>query len=199
MRLATALLAASAVSFGALAISAPARATAFITTICTETASGGCVQELPVGGTTVTVASDGEAPFDPFGAGYDTSDGIQLDAQWVPKKTIGWNQLPNSNTWVLPACDGSGSCENGKVDEPIGEWRVPDQALSVNLAIFKIREADGSLSDVIKMFNSNGGVDVTFDSSPGGAVPEVSTWALMLLGVGVTGAMLRRRTALAVA
>ena len=37
---------------------------------------------------------------------------------------------------------------------------------------------------------SNSGFSAVFS---GGGVPEISTWAMMLLGVGVTGANLRRR------
>jgi hypothetical protein len=170
--------------------------------LCTEGASTGCVMSLGTGGTSITVGSDGEATFDPFGAGSDTSDGIQFDSQWVGANTTGWVELtgPNSlggNTWVLPACDSGGTCENGNVNEPVGTWEIPGatwSGLDGSAYVWGIGESGGGgWSDIITAYNgtdANGGIGafLSFNSSP---VPEPATWAMMLLGVGLVGAGLR--------
>src|SRR6266496_6491126 len=86
-------------------------------TVCTED-SGGCVVDLLHGlfpGFEVTAASDEESGFDPFGAGFDTSDGIQFGPGFGDAGEIftfigqaGWVQIVdpnnlNAQTWVLPA------------------------------------------------------------------------------------------------
>jgi len=76
-----------------------------ITSLCTEGAVTGFVVGLPVGGTTVIVASDGESRFDPWGFGADTIEQIALP------------RLHNSTVrrrehLLLPGCV-SGVCENG--------------------------------------------------------------------------------------
>jgi pyruvate-formate lyase-activating enzyme len=58
--------------------------------LCTETDSGGCVGSFTLATTTgstitVTAASDGISFFDPFGAGFDTSDGLQMTTKGVPE------------------------------------------------------------------------------------------------------------------
>jgi hypothetical protein len=45
-----------------------------------EDSTAGFVGPIPTAVPTITIASDGETHFDPFGAGYDTSDGIQFTA-----------------------------------------------------------------------------------------------------------------------
>jgi hypothetical protein len=60
-------------------------------TLCTETASSGCIAALTTNTTngstiTLTFAFDGESrPFDPFGAGFDTSDGLKVTTKGVPE------------------------------------------------------------------------------------------------------------------
>jgi hypothetical protein len=187
---------ASAVSSLALLFGAGSAAAA-IQFLCTETDSGGCVMQLPLTGTTVTVASDGEQSFDPFSSGGDTSDGIQLDGIWVGLHTAGWNLIPGTNTWVLPACDGNGVCENGNVNEPIGQWIAPGFTLTIATQVYGIYESDGSLSDLVTVFNDNTGtVNITFNSN---AVPEPAAWGMMLVGFGAVGALARRRNKVALA
>jgi len=54
--------------------------------ICLDSAAAGCVatsspiQMVGDGAIIITIASDGETFFDPFGAGFDTSDGIQFQS-----------------------------------------------------------------------------------------------------------------------
>jgi hypothetical protein len=47
-------------------------------------------------GVSVNVASDGEVPFDPFGAGFDTSDGIQFTGNVVAGPNV-----PEASTWAM--------------------------------------------------------------------------------------------------
>jgi hypothetical protein len=59
------------------------------TVLCTET-DAGCVASFALKtttGSTVTLtgAFDGESNFDPFGAGFDISDGLQVTAKGVPE------------------------------------------------------------------------------------------------------------------
>src|SRR6516162_520593 len=60
--------------------------------LCTEDPAAGCIVQLPVSGTTMIVASDGEAGFDPWGFGADTSDQVALDSIWVGG--AGWTPCP---------------------------------------------------------------------------------------------------------
>lgn len=71
--------------------------------------------------------------------------------------------------------------------------RFPGTAFSVqNLtAIFTI----DSISEPIEFTNAALGYQLSAGAGGGGAVPEPSTWAVMILGFGLAGAALRRRTA----
>jgi hypothetical protein len=187
-------LTATALAVGTLAVPTLITATpaaAAITFLCTETDAGGCVIQLPITGSTIIVASDGESAFDPFGAGYDTSDGISLDSIWVPVSTPTWVQLPGTNTWVIPACDVS-DCEDANIPEGIGQWAAPGFTLTIPTVYFGIYESDGSLSDLITLYNDDTGtVNISFNSS---VVPEPASWTMMLVGFGAMGTMVRRRT-----
>src|SRR5688572_20369675 len=79
----------------ATCVSIPAHAQTVV--LCTETDAGvtagdaaegrtmgGCVATIPTSAPPLLVASDGEVPFDPFGAGFSVSDAIVLNASWLP-------------------------------------------------------------------------------------------------------------------
>ncbi len=164
-------------------------ASASITYLCTESASGGCVQQLPITGSTITAASDGEGVFNPFNYSTDTSDGLQLDGIWQAVSTPGWVQIAGTNTWVIPACNSTG-CENADIFEGIGHWFAPGYTLTVPPITYGIYELDGSLSDKITLYNdATGTVNILFNSS----IPEPSSWAMMLIGFGSLGTLARRR------
>jgi hypothetical protein len=153
-------------------------------------------------GTHYIVASDGESYFDPFGAGYDTSDGLNFSAvpfTWTQVAGGAWTALGNQ-TWVLPATIPGCGSENSTTCEPVGDFVSPTPWTAGAIGTWKIMEADGSLSDVILTFNTPNGAELRFYSDP--SVPEPATWAMMLIGVGGLGAAMRsqrRRQAVAVA
>ena len=166
----------------------------------TEDSAAGYVGVIPTSSPAVTVASDGESAFDPFGAGFDTSDGIQLNSSWAPDPAFasafgpnGWQQLPGTFTWVLPACNG-GVCENGNVSEPVGKWDfLPGSGWQPGTKSVYMLEGAGVLSDTVIVANDgvNGvGATITFNSN---AVPEPATWAMMLVGFAGIGYAARRR------
>jgi hypothetical protein len=166
-----------------------------------EDSTNGWVGAIPGSAPALMVASDGESHFDPFGAGFDTSDGIQLNSDWGPDpafaaafKTGFWTQLPGTFTWVLPACNSSG-CENSNIVEPIARWDFLPGGFwgQPGDASLRILESDRSFSDKVTIANNGPGGEATVTFQSGG-VPEPAMWALMLSGFGLAGAALRRRT-----
>ena len=189
--------AAAAVLASALTFGLHSQALAFGYAKFVEDPVAGFVGPIPTSAPAITVASDGEAPFDPFGAGFDTSDGIELNAGWTPDPAYAaafaagnWTQLPGTSTWVLPACI-AGICENGPVPELIAKWDFLGGAWAPGTLGLLLYDSDGSFSDQITVANDgpNGTATITFKSD--GAVPEPSAWVMMLSGIGAIGASLR--------
>lgn len=182
---------------GSLALGLSTPAMAFGVLKVTEDPTTGWVGVIPTSSPAITVGSDGEAPFDPFGAGYDTSDGIVLNSNWAPDPAYAaafapgyWTQLPGTFTWVLPACNKSG-CENANIFEPIAKWDfIPGGGWNPGTLSIFMYEADGSLSDIVRVANDGpgGSATITFQSG----VPEPSAWAMMLLGFAGIGYAARR-------
>jgi hypothetical protein len=145
--------------------------------------------------TSYQVASDGEVAFHPFGATFDTSDG--LDFSLVP---FVWDQAADSSwtnighqTWVLPASTAACGAENEPVCEPVGHFISPTPWTPDAIGTWLILEGPGgALSDRIVTFNSPLGAELKFYSDPF-AVPEPATWAIMLTGLAGMGAVLRAR------
>jgi hypothetical protein len=159
-----------------------------------ETVTDGFVGNIP--GSTITVASDGEDSFQPFGATFDISDGIQLTSSWIPVTATGafatgfWQELAGTNTWVLPATIPGCGSENEPTCEPVAEWFDAGFHWGEGNESLQINEADGSLSDLVTISNTADGATITFASDPIN-VPEPATWGLMFVGLGALGAMLR--------
>jgi hypothetical protein len=170
-----------------------------------EDAVDGFVGAIPTSSPPIMVGSDGESHFDPFGAGYDTSDGIQLNDSWAPDPAYAdafapgfWTQLPGTFTWVLPACNSSG-CENGRIVEPVAKWDfLGGSGWNPGTTGLKLFDSDGKISDIITVANDGvrGAATITFASVE---VPEPGAWALMLIGFGGVGAALRSRRRMAIA
>jgi hypothetical protein len=185
-----------------------AGATAGTKVLGTEGESG-FVGDLFMGafaGFSYTVASDGEAPFDPFGAGYDTSDGLDLSydhtqVSWVQAPDSHWNAI-RDQVWVLPAVTDCGA-ENEPECEPVGHWVATDGAFwrPETTGTWLILEGpNGGLSDRIVTYNVDGVANIQFYSDPSLGVPEPMSWTLMVTGFGMLGAgarLLRRRQSMA--
>lgn len=173
--------------------------------LCTEDPGTGCIADIPTASPTLTVASDSEGGFDPFLAGFDTSDGIQLNENWVPDPAFaasfgpfGWQLIPGTFTWVLPADLGPCLSENETICEPVGKWYIPGATWNAATPdTLLMLEGDGSVSDIILVnyTGPGGSAAITFMSDPF-ATPEPATMTMLGLGlVGVGIASRRRKSA----
>ena len=159
--------------------------------------------------TSYLVASDGESAFDPFGAGFDTSDGINFSG--VPFVWNQWHAGTWTNigfqTWVLPASIPGCGSENNTTCEPAGHFWSPTPWNPLAIGTYLILEPPGdtgtlhgtsNMSDEIITWNdAHGTAHLDFYSDPNGS-PEPSTWAMMLLGfagLGFAGYRARKATA----
>jgi hypothetical protein len=155
------------------------------------------------------VASDDETPFDPFHAGYDTSDGLNFSGV-LTNLGVTWQQAPGSTwtplgneTWVLPATIPGCGAENEPTCEPVGHFWSPGVPWNPGFTgTWVINEAGGGSSDVLVLFNdASGNGNLLFSSDPS-LIPEPSTWAMMLLGfagLGFAGYRARKQSAALVA
>ena len=95
--------------------------------------------------TSYLVASDGEANFDPFGFGADTSDGINFSG--VPFVWNQWHAGTWTNigfqTWVLPASIPGCGSENNTTCEPAGHFWSPTPWNPLAIGTYLILEPPG--------------------------------------------------------
>jgi hypothetical protein len=151
-------------------------------------------------GVTFNVASDGEGGFDPFNAGYDTSDGIQfanLGNFTVTSLNTAWNAVASTvgPTWVFPAVSPTCGNENEPTCEPTGIFDI-NTSWSGTPSYIVIYDATGAISDIITGDSNgpNGTFELKFYSDPNLPVPEPGT--LMLFGVAAGVALVLKRRAL---
>ncbi len=104
---------------------------------------------------------------------------------------FGFNWGASNESWVLAAFDVNNVL--------LGSYSVPESQFS-NAGDFYGIAANGISRGVLTQTSfGDGPVDyviidnLRFAASQQGAVPEPSTWAMMLFGFGAAGAMLRRR------
>jgi hypothetical protein len=200
-----ALLASAALLGASLAGATAANA---YTVIGTESSTTGFVGDLFSGmfsNGPYSVASDGESYFDPFSAGYDTSDGLNFSAVgfvWTQAPGSTWNNI-GFNTWVLPAVIPGCGAENEPTCEPVGHFISSTPWVPAAIGTWVIADWPGDpdfvgrpgWSDVIITYNNANGANLLFASD---SIPEPSTWAMMLLGfagLGFAGYRARKQTA----
>jgi len=194
----------------------PARAS--VVNLGSESNTGGMVIKLPGFNPTITIGSDGESAFEPFGVNFDVSDAIQMSSQFVTDPGFaasfgpadGWikagKQSAFVQTWALPASSGSCGSENERTCEPIAKWDLPGTQFADNSTFFVLFEPDGkTLSDVILAANNGPGGEaaITFSSDPN-LLPIPIPAALPLFfgaigGVGAIGRWRKRNTGVAAA
>ena len=192
------------------------------TVLCTESSSGatngdsagglqqgGCVNSLPNLNFPYTAASDGEVYFDPYNAGYDTSDGIKLNSSWLANnsngafspgfwtnKDVNGNLLNGGFTWVLPASTPCGQ-ENEPACEPKAYFYATGMLWDKSVIGQYVMKEDqcppgwSCISDIITLDNNgpNGWAEISFDS-----IPEPNSLALMVVPgvIGLAGFVRRR-------
>ncbi len=177
------------------------------TIIGTETEAGFVGDLLAGFPGSVSVASDGESGFDPYGAGFDTSDGIQFNTELVGGTFVQaadsvWAVVigpSGTQTWVLPAVTAGGpGCPENNIDSTPGCFELVGHfvALGVSwvpslLGDYVILDADGAIGDKITLSNTAAGAELTFASDPIAAAPEPAS--LALLSIGMAGLAFARR------
>jgi hypothetical protein len=184
--------------------------------LCTETDSGatagdaanglqqgGCVATIPTSAPPLIVASDGDVDFDPFGAGFDTSNQIVLNEDWLPDPRFPqafapgfWTELFDAtgnsrHIWVLPS-----NLPCGSGCEPAGRWYfapgvewepdTPDHLL--------ILASNGAVSNQAWILNEGPNGEASISFSPL-AIPEPGTMTLLGAGIAALTFWRSRKTA----
>ena len=144
----------------------------------------GIVTQVATSSPPIDVASNGSAFFDPFGAGFDTQNGVRFPTDsWELVAGPGWQKIA-PGVWVLPAA----------VVPAVGEWVFPNGTWNSSTPTPQIiREPNGvDVSDVIDVFNSRDSAHLRFTPQVAN-VPEPSSIALLAGGLVPLAVMVRRR------
>lgn len=185
----------------------PAGASTFVASInATPTVIGAVVA-----GTSYTVTTTGISDlFNSFNGGQGltfTADGIPtytFPAPYQGFNPAGSNNDPTSGLLCTGGVSALCGALIGAVVPAIGAAPVSYFQLGANYTFTAATTGFliGLVNDVsvVNAYNDNGpeGFTVTLSTPNAGAVPELSTWAMMIIGVGMVGAVLRRRRASAV-
>jgi hypothetical protein len=167
--------------------------------IGTEDPHLGAIAQIP--GTGILVASDGEAPFQPFGVNFDVSDAIQFDVhvQLIdggPANSSGnvaWQTIDGGRTWVLPAdlTPWGWGIENNVTFEPKGLWEILDTTHQPPQGEWALIDPDGAVGDLITI---HGNV-LSFQSDAEVPEPGCAVAIAGMCGMGLAGLVWRRRAA----
>jgi len=98
--------------------------------------------------------------------------------------------------WVAGPEAGQIFWNNAAVPGAYSHWNAGEPNGLTGEHYLHVKANEGNWNDITATFPS-GGYVIEYSLSPGGAIPEPSSWALMILGFGAAGSLLRRRRAIA--
>ena len=151
-----------------------------------------CIATIPGAAPDIFVASDGEAPFDPFGIGVFVSDAIQFTAAGA----WSWDAAFGAPTWTFVSIGGTDVWYiTESAVEPIGHW-IHTGGWSPEPGVLLMLETPaGPISDRIVAINNASGIATISFESDVDAVPEPSTLSMLGVGLVYVTRRLRRKAA----
>ena len=138
------------------------------------------------------VGSDGEMAFRPFNLLEDASDaiffGLMNEDAWRQAPDSAWTSNGNG-VWYLPAsnpgpdCPPENATDTSTCFEAVGHWISAVGPWGGPLVgDYVILSEDGTVGDIIRLYNTDGIANVSFASDPIG-LPEPASLALLAAGL----------------
>ncbi|RYF11454.1 MAG: PEP-CTERM sorting domain-containing protein [Oxalobacteraceae bacterium] len=105
----------------------------------------------------------------------------------------------NRDTWYSSSANDLFYITGGSVNagQTIAQWA--SQLAGATVSGFSVGVGSSAsagyhaFADNVTLSTTTGSTSYNFEASPNGAVPEPASWAMMILGLGMTGAAIRRR------